>query len=166
MFDANQYLEKIREMEHGSARLDTIADAIREADNASAHNWRIYFRYHFIKESIFHDDCFKAIIRFPELLQIYDEHPELQEDYEDDVMIAFKWTLENSFDFYQISKAEIEKYFEEFKKRCEKCGVSLRVYHMKRTKYLLKVDMEEAQREYKLFHRSPRHNDRFSDCQA
>ena len=166
MFDAIQYLEKIREMEHGSARLDAIADAIREADDASAHNWRIYFRYQFIQESIFHDDCFKAIIRFPELLQIYDEHPELQDEYEDDMMIAFKWVLENSFDFYQISKAEIEKYFEEFKKRCQKCDTSLRVYHMKRTKYLLKVNMEEAQREYKLFHRSPRNNDRFSDCLA
>jgi len=164
MFDANQYLEKIREMQHGSARLNAIADAIREADDASAHNWRIYFRYQFIQESVFHDDCFKAIIRFPEMLQIFDEHPELQDEYEDDMMIAFKWVLENSFDFYQISKAEIEKYFEEFKKRCQKCDVSLRVYHMKRTKYLLKVNMEEAQKEYKLFHRIPR--DRFCDCLA
>ncbi|HAJ97619.1 MAG TPA: hypothetical protein DCO72_07775 [Ruminococcus sp.] len=164
MFDANQYLEKIREMEHGTGRLDALADAIREADNASAHSWRIYFRYQFIQESVFHDDCFKAIIRFPELLQIYDEHPELQDEYEEDMMIAFKWILENSFDFYQISKAEIEKYFEEFKKRCQKCDVSLRVYHMKRTKYLLKVNMEEAQKEYKLFHRIPR--DRFCDCLA
>ncbi|MBQ4465254.1 MAG: DUF4026 domain-containing protein [Oscillospiraceae bacterium] len=164
MFTADPLIRQIGETEHGAARLAAITEAIREADNASAHYWRFYFRFEAIKESIFHDDAFKAILSFPELLQIFDTHPELEDDFSDDMLCAFKWILENSTHFYQVSRDQIDRNYEEYKRRCERYGVSLRVYHMKRCSYLLKVDKEAARAEYEAFHHCKR--DGYSDCLA
>ncbi len=164
MFQADIHIHKIQELEHGTPRLEALNDAIREADSAGEHYWRIYFRYEYIKESVFHDDNFKAIIMFPQLLQVFDEHPELEEDTCDDVMQAFKWVLENMPDYYQISKAEIENYYDEYEARCKKYGYSMRIYYMKKSKFALKVDKEAAKAAYDKFHECRR--DANSDCEA
>lgn len=164
MFSAREHINNISELEHGATRLDAISNAIREADEASAHEWRFYFRYEAIRESIFHDDAFKALLMFPELLKIYDDHPELEDEYADDLLTAFKWIIENATEFYQVSREDIERYFEAYKRRCEEYGVSLRVYHMKRCRYLLNVDEDAARAEYEAFHRCKR--DGYSDCEA
>ena len=164
MFSADAHIRTIGEAEHGTARLNAIADAIREADEAGAHNWRFYFRFQNIQESIFHDDAFKAILSFPELLKIYDDHPELEDEYADDMLVAFKWVIENAWDFHQVSREQIERNFEEYRRRCEYYGVSLRVYHMKRCNYLRQVDPDACKRELEAFRNTKR--DGYSDCQA
>ncbi len=164
MFTADPLIRKIGETEHGTARLGAIADAIREADQANAHYWRFYFRFEQIKESIFYDDAFKAILAFPELLKIFDDHPELEDDFADDMLCAFKWILENSVNFYQISREQIDRNYEEYERRCKSYGVSMRAYHMKRCNYLLRVDQAQARAEYDAFHRCKR--DGYSDCPA
>ena len=68
MFSAEKYIQRAGEAERGAARLAVLSEAIREADASSAHSWRFYFRFEAIKESIFYDDAFKAILSFPELL--------------------------------------------------------------------------------------------------
>lgn len=164
MFSAETFIRQIGETEHGAPRLDAIANAIREADNASAHAWRFYFRFEAIRESIFFDDAFKAIISFPEMLKIYDDHPELEDDYADDMLCAFKWVLENMREFYQIPRADIERTFDEYERRCKQYGVSMRIFHMKKTRWLLETDREAARREYEAFHREKR--DGYCDCEA
>ncbi len=164
MFSADTHIRTIGEAEHGTARLAVLADAIREADEAGAHNWRFYFRFENIRESVFHDDAFKAILSFPELLKIYDEHPELEDEYEDDMLLAFKWVIENATDFYQVSREQIDRNFEEYKRRCEYSDVSMRVYHMKRCNFLRMVDMNACKAEYEAFKACKR--DGYSDCEA
>jgi hypothetical protein len=164
MFSADVHIRTIGEAEHGTERLNAIAEAIREADEAGAHNWRFHFRFENIRESVFHDDAFKAILCFPELLKIYDDHPELEDEYADDMLLAFKWILENMLDFHQVSRDQIERNFAEYKRRCEYYGVSPRVYHMKYCRYLLAVDQEKARQEFEAFQAQKR--DGYSDCQA
>ena len=164
MFSADVHIRTIGEAPHGTERLNAIAEAIREADEAGAHSWRFHFRFQNIQESIFYDDAFKAILCFPELLKIYDDHPELEDEYADDMLLAFKWIIENAWDFHQVSREQIERNFEEYKRRCEYYGVSLRVYHMKKCNYLRMVDLEACKREYEAFKACKR--DGYSDCQA
>ena len=164
MFSADVHIRTIGEAEHGAARLAAIADAIREADEAGAHNWRFHFRFENIRESIFHDDAFKAILSFPELLKIYDDHPELEDEYADDMLIAFKWVIENAWAFHQVSREQIERNFEEYKRRCEYYGVSLRVYHQKKCNYLSNVDLDACRKELEAFRACKR--DGYSDCAA
>lgn len=164
MFSPEALITQIHDLPHGEPRLDALSNAIAEADSASAHEWRFYFRREYINESIFHGDSFKAIICFPELLQIVDEHPEVEEDNEYELMWAFKNVLENTFDFYQISREEIENYFEEFRKRSLKYGLTMRVYHMKKCKFYLAADPALVKESYEAFHKERR--DSNSDCEA
>ncbi|MBQ2264899.1 MAG: hypothetical protein II341_05770, partial [Oscillospiraceae bacterium] len=164
MFQADQWIEQIRSAEHGTPRMEIMKNAIAEADASAAHYWRIYFRFEYVKESIFHDDNFKAILMFPELLQVFDEHPEQEDDTYDDVMLAYKWILENMTDYYQISREEIEKYYEDYKERCQKYGFSLRVYYMKKSLFYLPFDVNASKTSYQAFHDCKR--DANSDCEA
>lgn len=164
MFEANKWIDKVHTLDHGTPRMDVMKNAIQEADEESQAYWGMYFRYEYIKESCFYDDNFKAIIMFPELLQLFDEHPELEDEMYHDVMWAYKWIIDNINDYYQISRENIEQYFADYRKRCEKYGFSLRVYYMKLSRYLLKIDKAEAKEAYKMFHLSRR--DGNCDCEA
>lgn len=164
MFSPEALITQIHDIAHGAPRLEALSNAIQEADAANAHEWRFYFRNEYIHESIFHGDSFKAIICFPELLRIIDEHPEIEEDNEYDLIWTFKNVLENTFDFYQISREEIEHWFEEFKKRSRKYGLSMRMYHMKKCKFYLNADPALVPESYEAFHKERR--DHNSDCEA
>ncbi|MCR4647108.1 MAG: hypothetical protein K5695_17165 [Oscillospiraceae bacterium] len=164
MFSAEHHMLLIHDLEHGKARLDALNAAITEADNENAHEWRIYFRYEYVEESIFHDDNYKAIIRFPEMLAIFDEHPELEDEYYDDVLQAYKWVLENMSDYYQISREEIESYYADYEKRCKKYGYSLRVAHLKKAFFYMPIDRALAIAEFEAYQRTP--HDVTSDCKA
>ncbi len=164
MFQAHQYIHTIQTLERGVPRMEVMANAIAEADREDAHHWRLYFRYRYIQESVFHDDNFKAILMFPEFLAIYDEHEELHDEFERDMMFAFKWILENATDYYQVDRSQIAAYFAEFKKRCETLGYSLRAYYMKKSRYYLAVDREVSQDAIRKFRACKR--DSVSDCEA
>lgn len=151
-------------MEHGSARLETIAQAVKEADDENQHYWRLYFRYQYIIESTMHGDNFKGLLCFPEYLKIFDEHPEYEEDVYHDVMWAFKWLIGYLDDYYQISLEEVRHYFEEFRKRSEKYGFSLRTYYMKQASFWLDIDREKTDVAYANFEHYPRSKN--SDCEA
>ena len=164
MFEPQQKIHLIKNMEHGSARLEAIAQAIKEADDENQHYWRLYFRYEYIIESTMHGDNFKGLLCFPEYLRIFDEHPELEEDMYQDVMWAFKWLIGYLDDYYQISLEEVRNYFEEFKKRSGKYGFSLRTYYMKQASFWLEIDREKTDVAYANFQHYPRSKN--SDCEA
>ncbi len=164
MFEPYTLMKRISGMPHGAERLREIKNAIQAADEASAHDMRLGFRFDYIKESIFHGDCYQAILSFPELVQIFDEHPELEDDNCQDLMQCFKWVVENLQDFYQISREEIERYLEEFERRSKKYGHSLRVVYMKKCKFYLEADPDKVPACYEAFHRYRRGAN--SDCEA
>ena len=164
MFDPQKLIQEIHEMEHGTARLEAISDAIAQADSENAHYWRLYFRFEFLTESNIHGDNFRGLLCFPEYLKIFDEHPELEEEMYQDVMWAFKWLLDNLPDFYQISLDQAEEYFDEFKRRSQKYGLSLRTYHMKHAKFYMNINQDFAQVAYTNFKHFPRGEN--SDCEA
>lgn len=164
MFEPEELLDSIYDLEHGTPKLKALASAIEEADKNSADYWRLYFRHEYIQESIFHGDNFKAIIQFPEYLKLFDEHPEFEDDMSHEMMWTFKNVLENMKDYYQISRKEIEHYFEEFKKRSQKYGESLRVYYMKKCRLYLHMDKQLAKDAYEKFQKFPRTAN--SDCLA
>ncbi len=164
MFDPQQKIHEINRMDHGSARLEAAAQAVRDADDAGLHYWRLYFRYQYIKESTMYGDNFKGLLCFPEYLKIFDEHPELEDDMYHDMMWAFKWVIGNLDDYYQISLEETEHYFEEFKKRSQKYGFSLRTYYMQKVNFWLYLNPELAADDFVRYQKYPRSPN--SDCEA
>ena len=61
MFDENFFSS----LSHGEDRLDYLKKCIAEADAEKDAEKMLDYRYKYIKESVFHDDTFKAVIIFP-----------------------------------------------------------------------------------------------------
>lgn len=130
------------ELDRGIPRLTAIRDAIHEADQQKDIHWMFWFRYDYLEESIFCGDRYYAMIIFPELLSIYDQYPQLQEDgkVSHSMLIAFKWIVEAAPEFPQVSREEIDSYFRLFKRRLIEQGCSLSIYYMKRSLFYMHVD--------------------------
>lgn len=146
MTDFANLEQTFEQYDRGEARLTAIRKAIHEADLEQSINWQFWFRYDYLEESIFCGDRYFALIIFPELLAIYDEHTELQESesHTHSLLIAFKWIVEAAPEFPQISREEIDGYFREFKKRLRREEKSLSIYYMKRCLFYMHVDKDIA----------------------
>lgn len=164
MFNPENLIRQYNQLADGKPKLEGIKLAIKEADNNKDYHWALYFREEYIKESVFEDDSFNALIMFPEYMALFDSHPELQDSHQFTFMIRFKWIIENITSFYQISKEQVDKYFEEFKNRCNKYGYSLRSYYMKHTEFYKYIDMNIAKADFEQYKKSKR--DSISDCYA
>ena len=158
MFD-QFYFETLADVEE---KLKYLKKCIDEADREKDYSEALRFRYMYIKESVFNGDCYKAVIMFPEYMALFDKHPDCHDTYS--FMVAFKWIIENVPDFYQISSEMVETYFEEFRKRCEMYGYSLRTYYMKAMLFYADTDPGKAKKLLELFRQCER--DSLSDCAA
>lgn len=158
MFDQNVY----DQLNHGEERYKYLKKLIAEEDAAHNYGEAFELRYKYIGESVMHDDLFKGIIMFPEFMAYYDAHSDDCDQHS--LMWAFKWILEDVVDFYQVSREKIEEYFEEFRKRCEEYGISLRTYYMKKMNFYSYFDIDKMRECHKNFRRLER--DRLSDCAA
>lgn len=158
MFDKNVY----DQLKHGEERYKYLKKLIAEEDAAHNYSEAFELRYKYISESVMHDDLFKGIIMFPEFMAYYDAHSDVCDRHS--LMWAFKWILEDVVDFYQVSSEKIEEYFEEFRKRCEEYGISLRTYYMKKMNFYSYMDIEKTKQCQKHFRRLER--DELSDCAA
>lgn len=164
MFNPESLMKKYNKLANGKSKLEGIKLAIKQADDNKDYNWALLFREEYIKESIFEDDSFNAITMFPEYMTIFDSHVELQNTHQFTFMIRFKWIIENIINFYQVSKEQIDEYFEEFKNRCNKYGYSLRSYYMKHTEFYKYIDINIAKSDFEKYKKFKR--DSISDCYA
>lgn len=158
MFDKNVY----DQLKHGEERYKYLKKLIAEEDVAHNYSEAFELRYKYIGESVMHDDLFKGIIMFPEFMAYYDAHSDVCDQHS--LMWAFKWILEDVVDFYQVSCEKIEEYFEEFRRRCEEYGISLRTYYMKKMNFYSFMDIEKTKQCQKHFRKLER--DELSDCAA
>ncbi len=131
MFNAEQYIAEYQDLERGATRLRAIKKAIQAADEARSDEWRFRFREIALREATFHSDDVDSMIIFPEMVAIYDQSEELQEDDENfhALMWSYKYILENAPSFHHVSLAQIEAFLADFKKRLEAAGRSLRTYY-------------------------------------
>lgn len=138
MFDENFFSS----LSHGEDRLDYLKKCIAEADAEKDAEKMLDYRYKYIKESVFHDDTFKAVIIFPEFVKLFDENPGAFDQRL--FMFAYKWILENTPEYYQISVEQIEKYFDRFKEYIEKFGYTMRTYYLKKFRAFRDIDLPKA----------------------
>lgn len=160
MFDFARFYD----LPDGEEKMKYLKKGIDEADKEQETALSLELRYLYIKESVFNGDCYKAVIMFPEYMALFDKHPAPNQDDILSFMTAFKWIIEDVKDFYQVSRKMAEDYFEEFRKRCERYGFSLRTYYMKKMNFYADIEPEKAKELHEKFRRSER--DELSDCAA
>ena len=141
-----QMQESFEQLERGTPRLNAMRDAIHEADRAQNLIWQFWFRYDYLRESIFCGDRYYAMIIFPELLSLYENTQMLREskNFSHYMLIAFRWIVEAAPEFPQISRKEIDSYFRKFKRMLLEQGYSLSIYDSKRSLFYLDVDFSIA----------------------
>lgn len=157
MPDFRQMETEFAQVEGGAPRLSAIRRAYREADAACDLTWQFAFRFDYLKESIFSGDRYCAMIVFPDMLSLYDNHLELQENPRTafNTLVAFKWIVEAAPEFPQISKADIDSYFRLFKKRLVQQGYSLSIYYMKHQLFYMHCDKSVAAADFYRFLDAP-----------
>lgn len=164
MYDPCQLQTELDQIAHGRVRLDAIYSAIQQADQERDYENGFLFRGELIKESAFYSDYMDAYIIFPEYYAMYEKYPELKEMYSWNVIWKFKWVIENSKCFYQISMNEARKYLDHFKSMSDNLGYSLRTYYYMLFRLYGHSDLEKANQYYEKFQAEPR--DDLSDCKA
>lgn len=164
--DLDELLDVINKTPNGTKKIHLIEQVIKIADRENALNEQLNLRYELILNSVFYSDCLKAIIGFPRYLSLIDENIEkLDEDHIYYLLWAFKYILNNGFDFYQIKWDNLKDLIDEFKNRCVEYGYSLRYYHQIQTVYYMYFNMvEQATESYNEFKKCKRDN--ISDCEA
>lgn len=166
MFDAEQYIAEYQALEHGAPRLRAIKKAIQAADEAKNDEWSFRFRDRCLNESTFESDDVDAMIIFPEMVAIYERNEELQADdeYFYHLMWCYKLIIENAQCFYHVSLGQIEAYLEDFRKRLESAGRSMRTYYYMREKYSEQTGNLLPASEYGKYRDYP--TDDLKDCTA
>ena len=138
---------------HGKERMDLYQQGWELADQLNDYAQQLRFRMEYIKESAFYDDAMQMYVVFPVMLKKHDEY--VKEHGTDpatyDILWKYKWIIENARFFYQITQVQFEKFSEDFKRRCEENGYSLRSYYEYGFNFYEKIDREKADEYYHNF---------------
>lgn len=158
MFDKEYY----RTLSDGEESLIYLKKCIAEADNEKNIKDMLELRGEYIAQATFYDDPFKAMVIFPEFMKLFEDNPDVISP--SDFMIPFKWIIEECVDYYQVSREQIERYFERFEKYIGKYGYTMRTYYLKKTLVYRYIDRKTAIDAYERFDRYKRSD--LSDCAA
>lgn len=166
-----EYEEKYyKNLDNGVPKREGIRHAINAA--LEQHDWKgaLDLYYEFMHEDVFYCDSYQSIIVFPEYLALFENHPELQDCYQYDVMWVYKWVVGNIDDFYQIPMSQIVNIYKQYYDFCTRFGYSKRTYYHKLWNLLYDngcfeyFDVESVQDCHKKMMESPK--DSMDDCRA
>ena len=132
----------LKTLPRGEDRLAYLKKAIAESDNEKDIKDMMWARYYYIKESVFYGDTFKGLLTFPELKKLYEENPDVMPA--DSFAYPFKWIVEDSPYYYQISKEQIDRYLDSYKEFLLKNGSTLRSYYLKKCGAYQSIDCRKA----------------------
>lgn len=162
--DYNLIKEEYQQLQDGIHKMTAIEKAIQLADEEKDYDCSLKFRYDYIKQSVFDDDEFKALVVFPQYVSIYDSHKELHNSNVINMLWLYKWILVSALSFYQISLEDIRLYLKDFKKRLKENGYSLRIYYYIFSDYIECIDKEKYKTIANKYLNYKR--DRLSDCET
>ncbi|MEE0858959.1 MAG: hypothetical protein U0M12_05785 [Acutalibacteraceae bacterium] len=116
-------------LEHGEARLKGIKRALDNALEKQDIKNALYLYNEYVSESIFYDDCYYAIIIFPEYLALFEKYPEYQNECKHDVMWAYKWVVFNMDEYHQIPLSNIINIYKQYEDFCTRFNYNKRTYY-------------------------------------
>lgn len=174
MYKPEQLLKSIKNMENSKAKAEAFMEAMHQAEQNHDLTYQYCFLRKCIYQHIFYGNILISIISFPKLVALFDSHPELQtdpvikeniaENPAEDLIWVYKWILCYCPYYYQISRAEREKLFEDYKRRCKAGGYNLRTYFYYKYDAASIYKGAEADEAFQNFMMIPR--DALSDCKA
>ncbi len=151
-------------LQSGDIRLRSIRQACVYAQKAGDTENAIKFHHDYIKESVFSGDRYRALIDFPQYLALLDKDVQIKEKHAWQTLWMFKWILEAAYEFYQIPKKQVYRWFEEFRSESLRNGHSLKAYYDKKSIFDKFCDPAKARIDYLNYLKCP--SDSLSDGDA
>ena len=119
------------EMDYGEAREKAIRAELDKAIEKQDAESALKLYYVFMEENTFHGNDYNGILLFPEYTAFFEKHPELWDEYNHDLMWAYKWAVGNLNNFWQLPLEQIEKMFEQYWDFCKRFNYNPRSYYHK-----------------------------------
>ncbi len=160
-YDIQCRLERLK----GPGRMDAIENAIRQADEAEDHYYRMLFRYDYACEATFHDDPPKAMPVAVEFSNIYEEHMEvLGRDGREMYLMIMQMAVDPVVSLPQIPVTQWEAMMEQFLLLVKRYNIGHRVYWWQMCRFMMYIDKQKAFEYFQRFWKTGR--DGLSDCRA
>lgn len=164
-FDGPAMNAAIQRLPGGAPRMAALVDAIRHADAAEDHRWRMFFRYDYACEATFRDDPPKAMPVAAEFQAIFEEHPDvLGPDGREMYLMIMQMGIDPISHLPQIPMEQWEKLMDQFLGLVKRFNLGLRTYWWQMCQFLIYVDQERAYQCFQKFWKTGR--DALSDCRA
>jgi len=155
---------KLDRME-GAKKMAALLDAIRQADEAQDHFYRMYFRYMYACEATFHDDPPKAMPVAVEFSSIYEEHPDvLGPDGNEMYIMIMQMAIDPIPDLPQIPFEQWQGMIDQYYKLVKRFNKGHRTYWAQMCNFYVYVDTKKAYEYFEKFWKTGR--DALSDCRA
>ncbi len=164
MFNAEKYIREFEKAQGASEEIRSLKKAIAAAGAEKEAEWQFIFMQKCIKKSVFESDAIDALIIFPQMVELFDNNPEIQDEHMHDLMWSYKYILENLSDFHNITLDQGEKLFNDFKNRCQTYGYSQRALKYLREKMSVNTGNFLSADKYGSFIDEP--VDDLKDCEA
>lgn len=164
-FDGERLDHAIRRLPGGAPRMDALSDAIRRADEAGDHWWRMMFRYEYASEATFRDDSSKAMPAAEQFRAIFEEHPNaLGPDGREMYLMIMQMGIEPILGLPEISFEQWEEKMEQFLGLVKRFNLGHRTYWWQMCQFMVYVDFDKAYQYFRKFWKTGR--DALSDCRA
>ncbi len=158
-----QLLQKSRELENGSKRVQLLEEAVHLADGHDEPDAGFRSRLALMRAAVFAGRPDLLLAAFAWCLAAHDRDPERFEVNE--LLWNYKWAVENAVGLPQVSRTHIEAMLADMARRYAEAGSTLHAVHQKRRDVLTHMgDLDGAARADQQLAATPR--DWLSDCRA
>ena len=149
----------------GTAKMEALLAAIKQADEAEDHFYRMLLRYEYACEATFHDDPPKAMPIAVEFRTIFEEHPDvLGPNGGEMYLMIMQMAIDPVVSLPQIPIAQWEAMMEEFYHLVKRFNIGHRVYWWQLCQFMVYIDKQKAFSYFQRFWKTGR--DDLSDCRA
>ncbi|MFS0725298.1 hypothetical protein [Paenibacillus sp. 1P07SE] len=151
------------ELPSGRQKLAVLEEMIRIADRYMTEEQAYDARIGYLSEASEAGCQEKLLVIFAWCLAKFEQNPG---DYSaHTLMWYYKWALNSAWQIPELTLAQVDSLFEDFREKCLRHGYSLRMYYMNKVNSLLSQGrLPEAAAAYKLWRTEPR--DALADCLA
>ncbi len=158
-------IQKSLELLKGAALREALLSAIKQADEAQDHYYRMFFRYQYAVEVCFHDDPPKAMPVAVEFSSIFEEHPDLFGPVGGEMYIMImQIAIDPVVSLPQIPISQWEEMMDQYYQLIKRFNMGHRTYWSQKSQFMVYVDKEKAFEYFQRFWKTGR--DDLSDCRA
>lgn len=163
-FDARVWQQKI-DSAQGSKKMPVILEAIRQADEAEEHFYRLFFRYLYACEATFHDDPPKAMPVAIEFSTIFEQYPDvLGPDGGEMYVMIMQMAIDPIVSLPQIPFEQWQGMIEQYYKLVKRYNLGHRTYWWQMCQFYVYLDKKKAYELFERFWKTGR--DSMSDCRT